>query len=166
MSLEKLIETMEKQEEILQFPHFNRQDGWDLGHVFAGVIAEKKLPAPICIRLASGLIVFQWAGDGTNPDNEHWMIRKFRSVRDFEKSSLLSAAWFKKKKETLEDYGLEPGRYAVCGGGFPIRIKGSGLIGVATVSGLPQFEDHDLLIEGFSRYLGLAAPRLPKNAKL
>jgi uncharacterized protein (UPF0303 family) len=166
MSLEKLIETMEKQEEVLQFPHFNRQDGWDLGHVFASLIAEKKLPAPICIRLVSGLIVFQWAGDGTNPDNEHWMLRKFRSVRDMERSSLLSAAFFKKKGETLEDYGYTSADYVVVGGGFPIKIKGSGLAGVATVSGLPQFEDHDLLVEGFSRYLGVTAPRLPKNSKL
>jgi uncharacterized protein (UPF0303 family) len=32
--LEKLIDIMEQQEQILQFPHFNRQDAWDPGHVF------------------------------------------------------------------------------------------------------------------------------------
>jgi uncharacterized protein (UPF0303 family) len=165
-SLEKSIEIMKKQEELLVFPHFNRQDAWDLGHEFAGIIAEKKLPAPICIRLLSGLIVFQWAGDGTNPDNEYWMIRKFRLVRDLEQSTLLSVAWFKKKGETLEGRGLDPHRYAAAGGGFPIRIKGSGLAGVATVSGLPQLEDHALLVEAISRHLGIKnIPELPKDTK-
>jgi uncharacterized protein (UPF0303 family) len=163
MSLEKSIEIMEEQEKILVFPHFNRTDAWDLGHVFAGITGEKELPAPVCIRLLSGLIVFQWAGEGTNCDNEYWMMRKFRLVRDLEKSTLLSAACFKKKGETLESRGLDPHLYAAAGGGFPVRIKDSGLVAVVTVSGLPQVEDHALLIEGISRYLGLNAPKLPKN---
>jgi uncharacterized protein (UPF0303 family) len=165
--LDKAIELMTNQEKALVFPHFNRRDGWDLGHVFAELIAEKNLPAPVCIRLPSGLIVFQWAGEGTNPDNEYWMIRKFRLVRDLEQSTLLSAAWFRKKGETLESRGLDPRRYAAAGGGFPIRVEGSGLAGVVTVSGLPQLEDHALLVEGIGRYLGLdRIPHLPKNIKL
>ncbi|MDR2072143.1 MAG: heme-binding protein [Spirochaetaceae bacterium] len=163
--LEKLIEIMEKQEDLLQFSRFNRQDAWDLGHTFADVIRERKLPAPVSIRLTSGLVVFQWAGEGTNPDNEYWMIRKFRLVRDTEKSTLLNAAYFKKKGETLESRGLDPRRYAVAGGGFPLRIKESGLAGVVTVSGLPQLEDHALLIEGISRHLGVKAPALPRGTK-
>ncbi|GHV85053.1 UPF0303 protein [Spirochaetia bacterium] len=166
-NLDKIIGTITKQEELLVFPQFNRQDGWDLGHVFAEIIAEKKLPAPICIRLLSGLIVFQWAGEGTNADNDYWMIRKFRMVRDIEQSTLLSVAQFQKKGETLEGRGLDPRRYAAAGGGFPIRIAGSGLAAVVTVSGLPQVEDHALLVEGISKYLGVTnVPQLPKNTKL
>jgi len=165
--LDKMITLLELQENMLQFPHFNRQDAWDMGHVFADIIREKQLPMPVCIRLLSGLIIFQWAGEGANPDNEYWMIRKFRVVRDLEHSSLLCAASFKKKGETAEGRGLDPHRYAVVGGGFPIRIKGSCLAGVVTVSGLPQFEDHRLLVEGISSYLGVTnAPQLPKDAKL
>jgi uncharacterized protein (UPF0303 family) len=163
---DKLIGIMEKQEEILQFPHFNRQDAWDLGHVFADIIREQNLPLPVSIRLVSGLIVFQWAGEGSNPDNEYWMLRKFRMVRDTEKSSLLNAVQYKKNGDTLESRGLDPHRYAAAGGGFPIRIKGSGLAGVVTVSGLPQLEDHALLIEGISRYLGVKAPTLPKGTRI
>ncbi|MDR0447236.1 MAG: heme-binding protein [Treponema sp.] len=161
--LDKTIEIISKQEELLVFPHFNRQDAWDLGHVFAEIIAGKKVPAPICVRLLSGQIVFQWAGDGTNADNDYWMIRKFRLVRDMDMSSLLNVAWFKKKGETLESRGLDPNRYAAAGGGFPIRIKGSGLFAVAAVSGLPQVEDHALLVEGIGKYLNVTGvPQLPK----
>jgi uncharacterized protein (UPF0303 family) len=164
---DKIIEIITKQEELLVFPRFNRQDAWDLGHVFAEIIAKKKLPAPVSIRLLSGLVVFQWAGEGTNADNDYWMIRKFRMVRDLEHSTLLSVAQFKKKGETLESRGLDPHRYAAAGGGFPVRIKDSGLAAVVTVSGLPQAEDHALLVEGLSVYLGVQnVPRLPPNLKL
>ena len=163
-ALDKTIEIIDKQEKLLVFPHFNRKDAWDLGHIFAEIISQKKLSAPICIRYLSGQIVFQWAGEGTNADNDYWMVRKFRLVRDTDMSSLLNVAWFKKKGETLESRGLDVQQYAAAGGGFPIRIKNSGLIAVAAVSGLPQVEDHALLVEGIARYLGIQdIPQLPKN---
>jgi uncharacterized protein (UPF0303 family) len=166
-TLDKTINIITKQESLLVFPHFNRKDAWDLGHVFADIIAEKKLPAPVCIRLPSGQIVFQWAGEGTNADNDYWMIRKYRLVRDTEMSTLLNVAQFKKKGETLESRGLDPHRYAAAGGGFPIKIKESGLAAVVCVSGLPQVEDHALLVEGISRYLGITSvPQLPKGTRM
>ncbi|MDR1390178.1 MAG: heme-binding protein [Treponema sp.] len=164
-NMDNYIDIMEEQERVLVFDHFTRKDAWDLGHVFVDLIGEKQLPAPICIRLLSGLIVFQFSGDGTNADNQYWMLRKFRMVRDLEQSTLLSVAWFKKKGETLESRGLDRSRYADAGGGFPLRVKGAGIAGVATVSGLPQTQDHALLIGGISRYLGIEnPPRLPEDA--
>lgn len=166
-TLDKTIDIITKQESLLVFPHFNREDAWNLGHVFAGIIAKKKLPAPVCIRLLSGQIVFQWAGEGTNADNDYWMIRKYRLVRDTEMSTLLNVAWFKKKGETLESRGLDPTRYAAAGGGFPIKLQGSGLAAVVCVSGLPQVSDHALLVEGISSYLGITSvPQLPKNTRI
>ena len=165
--LDKIIEIIGKQEEMLVFSHFTRKDAWDLGHVFAEIIAEKKLPAPICIRLLSGQIVFQWAGEGTNANNDYWMIRKFRLVRDTEMSSLLNVVWFKKKGDTLESWGLDPHRYTLAGGGFPIKTKNSGLAAIVTVSGLPQTDDHALLVEGISKYLGIKdIPQLPKDIRI
>ena len=163
-ALDKTIEIISRQEKLLVFPHFSRKDAWDLGHTFTEIISAKNLPAPICIRYLSGQIVFQWSGEGTNADNDYWMIRKFNLVRDTDMSSLLNAAWFKKRGETLESRGLDARQYAVVGGGFPVRIKNSGLIAVATVSGLPHVEDHTLLIEGIGKYLGIQdIPQLPKN---
>ena len=37
--------------------------------------------------------------------------------------------------------------YAPHGGGFPLIVEGAGPVGVVIVSGLPQLEDHALVVE-------------------
>ena len=163
-ALDKTIKITGEQEELLVFPRFSRKDAWELGHLFAEIITEKKLSATICIRLLSGQIVFQWAEEGTNANNDYWMIRKFHLVREMEMSSLRLRALFKKQGDTLESWGLDPQHYAVAGGGFPIRVKDSGLVAVVTISGLHEVDDHILAVEGISEYLGIKdIPQLSKN---
>ncbi len=42
----------------------------------------------------------------------------------------------------------ESGRYAICGGGVPIRVAGvAGVVAVVCVSGLTQEEDHGVIVE-------------------
>jgi uncharacterized protein (UPF0303 family) len=167
MRLDKYIAIVEKQEELLQFPHFTRKDAWDLGNIFVSEILEKKYALAISIRLSSGFIIFQYAPEGTNPNNDYWMTRKANLVRDKEASSLLTTLRWGKKGETLIDQGLDSTKYVACGGGFPIRVQGAGVIGAAIVSGLPHLQDHDILVECIGRYLQVNdAPRIPLNAKL
>ena len=44
-------------------------------------------------------------------------------------------------------------RYAAHGGSFPIRVAGVGIVGAVTVSGLPQAQDHALVVEGLRDFL-------------
>ena len=39
------------------------------------------------------------------------------------------------------------------GGSFPIRVAGVGIVGAVTVSGLPQAQDHALVVEGLRDFL-------------
>lgn len=41
------------------------------------------------------------------------------------------------------------------GGGFPITLVGTGVIGAVACSGLPHEEDHKLLIDAISEVLGV-----------
>ena len=50
------------------------------------------------------------------------------------------------KGETLERHGLAGMDFAEAGGAVPIRVAGVGVVAVATVSGLPQVEDHKLVV--------------------
>lgn len=43
--------------------------------------------------------------------------------------------------------------YQAVGGAFPIRVKGAGVIGSVTVSGLSPQLDHDYAVEGIKRFL-------------
>jgi len=95
------------------------------------------------------------------------MMRKFNLTRDMELSSLLYTMRLLKSKQTLEGKGMNPRYYALSGGGFPIRVSETGMIGVVVVSGLPHLADHDFVVESISRFLKISdIPRIPLNAKI
>lgn len=148
-----LLAMCEEQEERLQFAHFSRADALKLGlklHENA-----KKQPAPVAIEITvNGLVVFRYFPDGALPDSELWLARKRNSVALMEMSSLYFLAWLEQNGETLESRKLPPNEYAAGGGGFPIRVRGTGVIGSICVSGLPDhMEDHRLVVETLTEFL-------------
>jgi uncharacterized protein (UPF0303 family) len=50
-------------------------------------------------------------------------------------------------------YGLAATDYADHGGGFPLFVAGTGCIGAVTVSGLPQRDDHCLVVSTLAAML-------------
>jgi uncharacterized protein (UPF0303 family) len=44
--------------------------------------------------------------------------------------------------------------YAADGGSFPLCVEGAGVVGSVTVSGLPQRDDHNLVVEALCAMLG------------
>ena len=77
-------------------------------------------------------------------------------------SSLRLFMLMKKNQETLEDRGLNAQEYVACGGGFPIRVAGAGVIGSVVVSGLDHMADHEFAAACMSQYLRIdGIPRLP-----
>jgi uncharacterized protein (UPF0303 family) len=167
LDLDTAIKIAEQQEEILQFPHFSRRDAWELGKILVDDILERNLALAVSIRLTSGLVLFQYLTEGTAANNESWITRKFNVVRELEISSLFNMLRLKKWNQVLEDKGLDPKFYALSGGAFPIRIKGSGLIGAVAASGLPHLADHEAIVDAISRFLSLPdCPRIPLDTAL
>ena len=164
MNVEKDIPIVEKQEELLRFSHFDRKDAWGLGQLMVSRIFQEELILSVSIRLSSGLILFQYMPEGTTANNESWMTRKFNVVRDMEMSSLLHSLRLDLKQQTLEERGLDPYLYAKSGGGFPINVTGTGVVGAVMVSGQPHLIDHEFIVESLSRFLEIPyVPRIPQS---
>jgi uncharacterized protein (UPF0303 family) len=58
-----------------------------------------------------------------------------------------------KGKSIEEAYLIPEGDYAPHGGCFPVIVKDIGVIGTITASGLPQEEDHKLIVQAIRDYL-------------
>ncbi len=52
-----------------------------------------------------------------------------------------------------EDSRLDVADFAAHGGAFPILVRGTGCVGTVAVSGLPQLEDHQLVVDTLERFL-------------
>ena len=85
--------------------------------------------------------------------NDLWAQRKSATALRFHESSLVVGLRNDKKGQTLADQGLDPAAYADHGGAVPIRVVGAGVVAVATVSGLPQREDHAMVVTALKRML-------------
>jgi len=52
-----------------------------------------------------------------------------------------------------ERYGLSED-YVASGGGFPINVKGIGVVGSIIVSGMKSYQDHQYVVDAITDYLG------------
>jgi uncharacterized protein (UPF0303 family) len=147
------IEEIARDEGELLFDAFDHDVAVDLGlHVLAAA-REAGLGVTIDIRKA-GQQVFHAALPGTSPDNDAWAERKARAVARFHKSSLRLGLECKAAGTTLEErFLLPPNEFAAHGGSFPITVRGTGVVGAVTISGLPQVEDHRLVVACLRSFL-------------
>jgi uncharacterized protein (UPF0303 family) len=91
---------------------------------------------------------------GTSADNDLWIRRKNNVVNHYGHSSLYVGAQFRSKGTTFEQSSrLDIAQYAAHGGAFPLIVRNVGVIGTVTVSGLPQEEDHLLIVEVLREFL-------------
>ncbi|MGW2208143.1 heme-degrading domain-containing protein [Streptomyces sp. NPDC001781] len=149
------VADLEAQEERLVFRTFTHDDAWALGSLLVGLGRERQAPIAVDIHRA-GQQLFHAALPGSTPDNDAWIARKRRVVERYGSASYLVGSRFRAKGTTFEDSSrLDPDRYAAHGGSFPITVEGVGVIGSVTVSGLPQVEDHRLVVEALERFLGV-----------
>ncbi|MET7703087.1 heme-degrading domain-containing protein [Streptomyces sp. NPDC005485] len=146
------IAELEEQERRLTLPHFDHDDAWTLGSLLVELARQRRAPVAIDIR-RGGQQLFHAALPGSTPDNDAWIDRKRRVVERYGCSSYLVGSRFRAKGTTFEDSSrLDPDTYAAHGGAFPITVEGAGVIGTVVVSGLPQIEDHAMVVEALERF--------------
>ena len=149
-----LISELEQQERDLVLERFDHADAWALGSLLVKMATERSLPVAIDIRHGAQQ-VFHAGLAGSVADNDRWIERKVRVVQRYGVSSYLMGRRLAAKGQQLDAaMGVDPALFAAHGGAFPVRIADVGVVGVVTVSGLPQAEDHALVVEalrGFCR---------------
>ncbi|MGC9376193.1 heme-degrading domain-containing protein [Streptomyces sp. MH13] len=148
------VEELEAQERRLVFRRFTNDDAWALGSLLVELARERRAPVAIDIHRA-GQQLFHAALPGSAPDNDAWIARKRRVVERYGCASYLVGCRFRAKGTTFEESSrLDADTYAAHGGSFPVTVADVGVVGSVTVSGLPQVEDHRLVVEALERFLG------------
>lgn len=151
--MDDILKQLLQEEQDLQFTKFNEDDAWKLGSQLVETARGRNLSVTIDIRRGAHQL-FHASLPGTSPDNDEWVKRKVRLVYRCGHSSFYVGQLLKSKGKTIEQsYLVSEGRYAPHGGCFPIHVKNTGIIGTVTVSGLPQEEDHRLVVEAIRKYL-------------
>ncbi|SEL57045.1 heme-degrading domain-containing protein [Streptacidiphilus jiangxiensis] len=141
------------QERRLQFARFTNDDAWRLGSLLVDLARERQLPVTIDIRRGDQQL-FHFASSGTCADNDAWIERKIRVVRRYGASSYLVGQRFREQGSSFEEKSrLDLDQYAAHGGAFPVVVADVGLVGTVAVSGLPQIEDHKLVVEALEQFL-------------
>ncbi|MCY1143361.1 heme-degrading domain-containing protein [Actinoplanes sp. Pm04-4] len=147
-----LIAELESQERELELSRFDNADAWRLGSSLVRLATDRELPVAIDIRRGAQQL-FHAALAGSVADNDRWIERKVRVVERYGVSSFLVGRRLAAKGQELDaGMGVNPADYAAHGGAFPIRIKDVGVVAVVTVSGLPQAEDHALVVEALRAF--------------
>jgi uncharacterized protein (UPF0303 family) len=148
-----LLASIATQEKALVFERFTLETAWTLGAALRDAALARGAPVAIDISLRERPL-FHAALPGAGPDNADWLRRKRNTVLTLGTSTLAVGLKLKAAGETLEErYGLSLRDHAAHGGGFPLTLAGLGCIGAITVSGLPQVEDHGLVVGVLERVL-------------
>jgi uncharacterized protein (UPF0303 family) len=147
------VAELDAEEAELQFTSFTNDDAWQLGSAL--VAAARREGAPVAIEISrNGHRLFSAALTGATPDNASWIERKTRVVHRFGHSSLHVRQTFVERGTTFEEaLGLDPTLYAAHGGAFPLLVRSVGQVGVVVVSGLPQLDDHRMVVGALRAHL-------------
>ena len=151
--MDEILKQLLLEEAELQFTKFNEDTAWQIGSQLVTHAVAEQLPITIDITRGDQQL-FHASRPGTSVDNDEWVKRKVRLVYRFGHSSFYMGQLLKNQGQRIEDaYLISESLYTPHGGCFPVIVKGAGLIGTITVSGLAQADDHQLAVQAIREYL-------------
>ncbi|QDZ10844.1 heme-degrading domain-containing protein [Devosia ginsengisoli] len=147
------IALVKKQEQELVLAEFDEKVAFKLGSAIRDRALAEGLALVVDIRTWDRQMFFA-ATAGTSADNAEWVRRKINSVRRFQRASY-RLVLERGEAPFSPQSGADPADYVIAGGGFPIRVKGAGIVGCLTISGLPGRSDHGVAVAALCDHLGL-----------
>lgn len=152
--LQREMERVRQEQQELVFDRFDEKTAWDTGCRIREIALEKGYAVAVAITL-NRRRMFACTLPGTTPINDEWVRRKENTVYKFFKSSYEMSLYMKIKEDGIgRRYGLEDTLYAAAGGSVPVCVKGAGIVGTVTVSGLAEHEDHALVVAVLREMIG------------
>jgi uncharacterized protein (UPF0303 family) len=149
----ELLDELAAQESRLVFDQFDEDTAWALGVALREAALAAALPVAISIR-RNGQRLFHAALPGSSADNDGWLGRKSAVVDRYGRSSLRVGEQFRVDGGSFDaDARLQPSDFAAHGGAFPVLVRGTGCVGTVAVSGLPELDDHRLVVETLEVFL-------------
>jgi uncharacterized protein (UPF0303 family) len=140
-------------EDDLQFSSFTNDDAWALGCLLVETAQEQGLPVAIDVT-RNGQQLFHAGLPGSSAENDDWIQRKVRVVQRCGHSSLAVGQLWRERGTTFEDVsGVDRSLFAAAGGCFPVIVRSVGTVGTVAVSGLPELEDHRLVVSTIRAFL-------------
>lgn len=133
------------------YPRFDEKIAFDLGARIAKIALTDGLGIVVNIRTANRTL-FHAATPNSAALNDLWARRKSNTALMTGKASLAVGVDNRAKGRSLHDDGLSHSDYADHGGAVPVMVAGA-MVAVATVSGLPQLDDHALVIRAMRAQL-------------
>ncbi|MBZ9937375.1 heme-degrading domain-containing protein [Mesorhizobium sp. BR1-1-16] len=141
-----LLDELLEQEERLVFDRFDNETAILLGTRILERARSAKQAVVVDISRGDQRL-FYAALAGTSPDNEFWVAGKIAVVKRFGHSSFYVGQKARIRGVDFADASLvDKQQFRAHGGCFPIIVANVGIVGTATVSGLPQAEDHALVV--------------------
>lgn len=150
------LATLLREEQLLQFDRFDRDTASAIGERMLERAAARQQKVTVEIR-RDDTVLFAQATPGASPDHADWIRRKNNLVKRTGHSSFYT---HNEVRQGGGDHDALPGLdmrdYAAHGGAFPLVVRGQGMVGTITVSGLPGPEDHALVVDTLKDYLKVA----------
>lgn len=148
----KFMKNCLNEEKQYEFTTFNADVALKIGE--DGIKYCKEHQLSVCIDItAYSKTLFHYCFDDCSVNNEEWIRKKRNTVLYFQHSTK-----FLSLKNNYDDailqtkYGLSNHDYCLTAGGFPIKLKDSGVVGSICISGLAPDEDHDLVIKLLAKH--------------
>ena len=149
------IALIKQQETELAFAEFNELVAHSRGERIRERALRENMVIVVDVRTWDRQLYWM-ALPGTTADNSEWARRKANLVQQVQKASYRAVLENKTDADHfLPRRGLDNADFVLAGGGFPIRVKGAGVIGCITVSGLHERDDHQLAVDAICEELGV-----------
>jgi uncharacterized protein (UPF0303 family) len=140
------------EEQILKLPSLSNNDAIEIGQIAATLGSQRKLPIAIEVRI-SEWIVFHASLEGSKPENDWWINRKVAVVMLNQHSTMFERVSAEERGvDWHKENGVTDETHAIHGGALPL-ITDEGFKGILIISGLPQVEDHLLVVEVLTEFL-------------